>query len=100
MKLEDQLNHPFYQDVEEFRNEVKAETMIKAAEKYDEPFDPASWTGDELANHAMMENYDQSVYITGLRDHCRKLESMMRFQADIIVDLRDQIQKLLTRGES
>lgn len=100
MKLEDQLNHPFYQEVDNYRNEIKLGTMKKAAVKYDEPFDPESWTSDELSDHAMMENYDQSVYITGLRDRCRKLENMMKFQADIIVDLRDQIQKLLTRGES
>ena len=61
--LQRQLDHQFYKDADAFRDEIKAATMRKAAKKYKEPFNPASWTIEELAKHAMAENYDQQNYI-------------------------------------
>lgn len=77
--LERQLNNPFYKRVDEFREEVKREQFAKAVKKYNEPFNPDSWTGEELARHAMQENYDQSVYITGLMDRVVKQEKTIEF---------------------
>lgn len=80
-----QLSHPFYKRVDDFRNEVKIEALLKAAEKYPEPFNPHSWTSRQLAKHAMAENYDQSNYIVGLYEKC--------------VDLEEQIDDLTTQLE-
>jgi thymidylate synthase len=73
-KLQRQFEHDFYKETDSFREEVKAETLKKAANKYDEPFNPFSWTVDQLAWHGMAENYDQSNYINGLYKVAKKLE--------------------------
>lgn len=69
-----QLSSPFYKEVEAYRGAIRKDQFLKAAKKYKEPFNPDSWTGQELADHAMQENFDQSVYITGLRDRVIKQE--------------------------
>jgi hypothetical protein len=84
--LQKQLEHPFYKRAEEFRNGVKMETMEKAAKKYKEPFNPASWTSEELAKHAMAENYDQENYIFGLYEALKASEQKA-------VMLKDRIQR-------
>jgi hypothetical protein len=72
--LQRQLDHKFYKDADAFRNGVKMETLKKAAQKYPEPFNPASWTIEELAKHAMAENYDQQNYIYGMYERLTTLE--------------------------
>lgn len=72
--LQRQLDHPFYRKVDDFRDEIKLETLKKAAKKYIEPFNPASWTIRQLGEHAMSENYDQGNYIVGLMDAAETLE--------------------------
>lgn len=73
--IQRQLDHPFYQKVDDFRDEIKAETMAKAAKKYREPFNPASWSIRQLGKHAMAENYDQGNYIVGLMEAAETLEA-------------------------
>lgn len=72
--LQKQLDHPFYKRVDDFRDEVKQETLLKASEKYPEPFNPGSWSIKQLGKHAMSENYDQGNYIVGLMDVAEKLK--------------------------
>jgi uncharacterized UPF0160 family protein len=72
--LQKQLDHKFYKDADAFRNGVKMETLKKAAVKYPEPFNPASWTIEQLAKHAMAENYDQQNYIYGMYERLTTLE--------------------------
>jgi len=72
--LQKQLEHPFYDNADAFREEIKKETLIKAAKKYDEPFNPNSWTIEQLAKHAMAENYDQTNYIYGMYERLQKQE--------------------------
>lgn len=72
------LTHPFYKEVEDYVLEVSREQILKGAAKYTEPFDPDSWTGEELANHAMQENRDQAVYITGMRTKMRQQERRIK----------------------
>jgi hypothetical protein len=74
-KLIKQLEHPFYKGAKEFRKEIENETMVKAAKKYKEPFNPFSWTIEELAKHAMAENYDQQNYIFGMYEVMKQLEA-------------------------
>lgn len=76
--IQKHLEHPFYGQVKEYVDEVEHQQILKGAEKYKEPFNPDSWTGDELALHAMQELRDGQVYVTGLRDRIRKLEKELK----------------------
>lgn len=91
-RLKAQKAHGFYDEVDEYRNEIKSEQLTKAAEKYIEPFNPDSWTGKELTDHAMQENYDQGVYITGMRKKFLQ-------QAELINEKDKEIQLLKTEAE-
>lgn len=45
------------------------ETQIqKGLQKYPEPFNPHSWTPEELLNHALEETVDLTHYLVGLKD--------------------------------
>lgn len=90
--LAEHMNHAFYEDVKRFWNEVRQGQIKKGAEKYPEPFNPDSWSCDELANHAMQENVDQAVYITGMRDRMRKQEKEIEW-------LRQELQTVQTEAE-
>lgn len=69
------LNHQFYQEANEYREQVRVGQIIKGSEKYTEPFTPSSWSALELAEHAMQENMDQAHYIYGLAKKAEGLES-------------------------
>jgi hypothetical protein len=71
------FQNPFYKEAKDFWNATRAEQIEKGAEKYPEPFNPDSWTNEELAQHAMQENVDQAHYITGMRDRMRKQETIL-----------------------
>ncbi|MDN4525339.1 hypothetical protein [Fictibacillus fluitans] len=88
-----QLQHPFYRETDDYRDEIKMRTLEKAAVKYPEPFNPESWTSDQLADHAMAENYDQSNYITGMRNRMRKLEQLVEEKDKRIADLEAAIRE-------
>lgn len=85
--IEKQLNNPFYKKVEKIRNEVKMQQLEKAVDKYPEPFNPRSWTGRQLVEHALQENYDQLNYIVGLYDR-------IEMQDELITDLEADVCKL------
>lgn len=74
-----QFQHDFYKKAEKFREEIKIETLKKAALKYQEPFNPSSWTIEELAKHAMAENYDQQNYIYGMYQRLIEQEKKIKF---------------------
>ena len=81
-------DHPFYVEVREYVTDTEIQQIEKGAEKYVEPFNPDSWSGDELSDHAMQEARDLQVYITGLRHHIRKVERQYdelvdRYEADM-----------------
>ena len=73
-KLSQHLNHPFYKRVDKITDEVKMMQIIKGAEKYPEPFTPSSWTGKELAIHALQELRDAQVYVVGMLERIEQLE--------------------------
>jgi hypothetical protein len=74
-KKHEHLNSPFYKRSENFRAEVKRGQILKGAEKYHEPFNPRSWTAEELLVHAMQENVDQEHYQYGLYEKLVELQS-------------------------
>ncbi|PAE27892.1 hypothetical protein CHI07_16985 [Paenibacillus sp. 7884-2] len=67
-------NHPFYAKVDQITDEVKLMQIRKGAEKYPEPFTPSSWTGKELAIHALQELRDGQVYVVGMLERIVELE--------------------------
>lgn len=81
--------NPFYEDVLSFWLGIRDGQIKKGAEKYPEPFNPDSWSVEELAVHAMQENVDQAVYITGMRDRLRKQQQHIRNLEDRVKELED-----------
>lgn len=76
------FNHPFYRKVDQITDEVKQMQIRKGAEKYSEPFTPSSWTGKELAIHALQELRDGQVYVVGLLERIEELEETLKFYAN------------------
>ncbi|WP_068672302.1 hypothetical protein [Oceanobacillus sp. Castelsardo] len=76
------FNHPFYKKVDKITDEVKETQIKKGAEKYPEPFTPSSWTGKELAIHALQELRDGQVYVVGLLERIEELEEALKFYAN------------------
>jgi hypothetical protein len=60
------LEHPFYKEANDFREEVRTGQILKGAEKYERPFSGTLYTSKQLLVHAMQENVDQGHYIYGL----------------------------------
>lgn len=90
-KLAEHLNHSFYKKVDKITDEVRLMQIIKGAEKYPEPFTPSSWTGKELAIHALQELRDGQVYVVGLLERIEELES----EIEKINQCINEIRKLL-----
>lgn len=78
-KEQEHLNNPFYKKVDEITEKVAVQQILKGAEKYDEPFNPASWTGEQLVNHGLQEARDLQVYLVGLKEHIERLEEDKKF---------------------
>lgn len=74
MSKQQHLNHPFYKDVETYREGIRIGQIIKGSEKYPEPFTTSSWTNDEIVAHAMQENVDQAHYIYAAKERLDELQ--------------------------
>lgn len=72
--IEDQNKHPLYKEAHERFLRAESVQNAKAAAKYPEPLNPASWTAEELADHAAEEAVDMLRYIEGLKQKCETLE--------------------------
>lgn len=107
IKLQQHLNHPFYKKVDEITAEVAKGQILKGAAKYDEPFNPDSWTGEELGNHALEELRDGQVYVVGMVEKIKGLEEKNGYlkerlnnqNADMYIHLRHEIKELKMRLE-
>jgi hypothetical protein len=71
---EKHLGHPFYADVNQYRETVRREQILKGAHKYPEPFTTASWTNQQIIDHAMQENVDQAHYIYAALERFKQYE--------------------------
>jgi hypothetical protein len=83
---EKHLNHPFYAEANQYRETVRREQVLKGAHKYPEPFTTASWTNQEIIDHAMQENVDQAHYIYAAKERMEQLEK-------IINELTEEFEK-------
>jgi hypothetical protein len=59
---------PFYEKAKELWANTQKQQIIKGLKKYPEPFNPHSWTPEELLNHALEETVDLTHYLVGLKD--------------------------------
>ncbi|SMQ75914.1 hypothetical protein SAMN05444673_2564 [Bacillus sp. OV166] len=72
------LNHPFYQDANQYREKVRVGQIVKGSKKYPEPFTTASWSNEEIIEHAMQENVDQTHYIYAALERMQALQNDLR----------------------
>ncbi|WP_096199495.1 hypothetical protein [Bacillus sp. FJAT-45350] len=72
--LQRHLSHPFYKNVQTYRESVRIGQIKKGAEKYPEPFTTSSWSNDEIVEHAMQENVDQAHYIYACKERMDELQ--------------------------
>jgi hypothetical protein len=87
-QLGKQANNPLYKRASKEMARTKAEQLVKAAEKYPEPLNPDSWTGEQLADHAFQEVFDLTSYITGMKIKFEKQSQTNNSMADQIDALR------------
>jgi hypothetical protein len=59
---------PFYEKAKELWANTQKQQIIKGLKKYPEPFNPHSWTPEELLNHALEETVDLTHYLVGLKE--------------------------------
>lgn len=62
------ITTPFYQKALELFTRTQKNQIQKGLEKYPEPFNPHSWSPDELLNHALEETVDLTHYLVGLKE--------------------------------
>jgi hypothetical protein len=82
---EPMITTPFYKKALELFTRTQKNQIQKGLEKYPEPFNPHSWSPDELLNHALEETVDLTHYLVGLKDQLdvlvyenRKLQNEVR----------------------
>ena len=59
---------PFYEKARALFIKTQDAQIRKGLAKYPEPFNPHSWTPEELLNHALEESVDLVHYLVGLKD--------------------------------
>lgn len=59
---------PFYKKALQLFARTQTAQIEKGLAKYPEPFNPLSWTPEELLNHALEETVDLTHYLVGLKD--------------------------------
>lgn len=58
---------PFYDLALRLFTRTQRSQIQKGIEKYPEPFNPRSWSPQELLNHALEETVDLTHYLVGLK---------------------------------
>lgn len=86
---------PFYQSVLDAFTTTQKHQIEKGAAKYPEPFNPASWTPEQLLDHGMQEAVDLMTYLLGLHFQLKQMEQEMRRLNDIIADKDRNISELV-----
>jgi hypothetical protein len=61
-------SYPFYKKARDLWTETQVNQIIKGLDKYPEPFNPRSWSPQELLNHALEESVDLTHYLVGLKE--------------------------------
>jgi hypothetical protein len=86
-------SYPFYQRARDLWLETQVDQIIKGLHKYEEPFNPRSWTAEELLKHAMQENVDQQHYLVGLYEHIEDLKRANEYFKEENARLRKELEQ-------
>lgn len=82
---------PFYKKALALFTRTQANQIKKGLEKYPEPFNPHSWSPDELLNHALEETVDLTHYLVGLKDQIDVLVYENRKLTNQVRDLKMEL---------
>jgi hypothetical protein len=88
---------PFYKKALELFTRTQKAQIQKGLDKYPEPFNPHSWSPDELLNHALEETVDLTHYLVGLKELLDAKDSFIKQQNDEIMGLKYMNKKLEKR---
>jgi hypothetical protein len=66
------MTTPFYEKARNLFLRTQDAQIQKGLLKYPEPFNPMSWTPQELLNHALEESVDLVHYLVGLKEQLDK----------------------------
>lgn len=90
---------PFYQLAHDMWEKTQQTQIVKGLHKYEEAFNPASWTGDELMEHALQESVDLVHYLVGLGAKVKAQEQEIAFLKAQLTIQEHYVQKLLNKTE-
>lgn len=84
-----QPKFPFYEKALGLFTKTQEAQIKKGLEKYPEPFNPHSWTPEELLNHALEETVDLTHYLVGLKELLDAKDKEIARLTNIIIELRN-----------
>lgn len=96
-RLQKHLNNPFYKKVKENVDKFAMDQILKGAETYPEPFNPDSWTEEQLYEHAMQELADAQNYNTGMLDRMIKQRELIEQMEAKLTEAGKKIMELTDR---
>lgn len=91
--LEKHLNSPFYKESHNFWEAIRQKQIKKGSETYPEPFNPFSWSPEELLEHFVSEVVDSNHYAFGLY-------KQIQFMKERISALEKQNKALMMEKEN
>lgn len=82
---------PFYEKALSLFTKTQEAQIEKGMRKYPEPFNPHSWSPDELLNHALEETVDLTHYLVGLKEQLDVLTFEKRVLQNEVRRLRTEL---------
>jgi hypothetical protein len=87
------MTTPFYEKARNLFLKTQDAQIHKGLQKYPEPFNPFSWTPQELLNHGLEEAVDLVHYLVGLKEQLDK-------QAEYIKQLEQELRYFRSKDAS
>jgi hypothetical protein len=72
------MTTPFYEKARNLFLKTQDAQIHKGLQKYPEPFNPFSWTPQELLNHGLEEAVDLVHYLVGLKEQLDKQDEYIK----------------------
>lgn len=86
---------PFYKKALQLFASTQTAQIKKGLDKYPEPFNPFSWSPDELLNHALEETVDLTHYLVGLKELLdSKEQELLDLKAEHAQELKQLRRKI------
>jgi hypothetical protein len=86
---------PFYKKALALFTRTQKAQIQKGLAKYPEPFNPFSWTPEELLNHALEETVDLTHYLVGLKELLDAKDKELQKYKDRCADYERKLNKVL-----